>query len=92
MKELQEIVRLLAQTKSDAVLATVVKVQGSAYRHPGARMAMTAEGQTVGMISGGCLESDVRERARRVLASGEPELVTYDSTAAEDIVFGLGLG
>lgn len=92
MKELQEIVRLLGQTETDAALATVVKVQGSAYRHPGARMAMTADGRTVGMISGGCLESDVRERARRVLASGQPELVTYDSTAAEDIVFGLGLG
>jgi xanthine/CO dehydrogenase XdhC/CoxF family maturation factor len=73
-------------------LATVVQVQGSAYRRPGARMLMTASGRTAGMISGGCLEGDVRERARQVMASGQACLVTYDSTAADDIVFGLGLG
>jgi xanthine/CO dehydrogenase XdhC/CoxF family maturation factor len=44
------------------------------------------------MISGGCLENDARERAREVMATGKPVLVTYDSTAPEDIIFGLGLG
>lgn len=53
---------------------------------------MTAAGEVTGMISGGCLESDVQERARKVMATGESRLVTYDSTSPEDIVFGLGLG
>ena len=47
----------------EAVLATVVKVEGSAYRRPGARMLITALGQTEGTISGGCLESEVARTA-----------------------------
>jgi xanthine/CO dehydrogenase XdhC/CoxF family maturation factor len=75
-----------------AALATVVYVKGSAYRRPGARMLVTASGRSAGMISGGCLEDDVREHARAVMAKGEPRLVTYDTTSPADIVFGLGLG
>ena len=73
-------------------LATVVMVRGSAYRRPGARMVITAEGRTVGAISGGCLESDVAEHAKRVLASGRAMAITYDGTAESDGVFGLGMG
>ncbi len=73
-------------------IATVVNVRGSAYRRPGARMLITATGETAGMISGGCLEGDVRERALQVISTGRSELVTYDSTSSEDIIFGLGLG
>jgi xanthine/CO dehydrogenase XdhC/CoxF family maturation factor len=75
-----------------AALATVVYVKGSAYRRPGARMLVTAAGRSAGMISGGCLEDDVREHARQVMATGEPRVVTYDTTSPSDIVFGLGLG
>ncbi len=94
MKAIQSIVKLANSARVGEVLAlaTVMKVRGSAYRRPGARMLMTADGRTAGMISGGCLENDVRERAREVMATGRPVLVTYDSTAPEDIVFGLGLG
>lgn len=81
-----------SELKAPLAMATVVKVTGSAYRRPGARMLMTAAGEVTGMISGGCLESDVQERARKVMATGESRLVTYDSTSPEDIVFGLGLG
>ncbi len=94
MKSLQAIVELASEAQPGDVLAmaTVMKVRGSAYRRPGARMLMNADGRTAGMISGGCLEDDARERAREVIATGRPVLVTYDSTAPEDIVFGLGLG
>lgn len=81
-----------SELKAPLAMVTVVKVTGSAYRRPGARMLMTAAGEVTGMISGGCLESDVQERARKVMATGESRLVTYDSTSPEDIVFGLGLG
>ena len=94
MKEIQAIVSL-ARTAGEGeplALATVVKIRGSAYRRPGARMLMTSDGRTAGMISGGCLENDVKERAAKVMASGKPCLLTYDSTAPYDIVFGLGLG
>ena len=74
-----------------AVLATLVKVVGSAYRRPGATMLVTAEGAAVGTISGGCLESDVRAHAERVLSAGRPALLHYD-LARDDPVWGLGMG
>lgn len=94
MKTIQAIVELARGSHPDKPLAmaTVVNVRGSAYRRPGARMLLTPGGRTAGMISGGCLENDARERCRRVLETGTPTLTTYDSTAPEDIVFGLGLG
>ena len=94
MKTLQSIGQLAAEARPGDVLAmaTVMHVRGSAYRRPGARMLMNAAGRSAGMISGGCLENDVRERAHEVIATGKPILVTYDSTAPDDIVFGLGLG
>ena len=75
-----------------AALATVVRVEGSAYRRPGARMVITETGRTSGVVSGGCLEGDVRERAVRVMRTGSSTLVKYDTTADDEIVWGLGLG
>ena len=94
MKTIQAIVELGSEAPADEVLAiaTVMNVRGSAYRRPGARMLMLPSGRTAGMISGGCLENDARDRAREVIRTGAPVLVTYDSTAPEDIIFGLGLG
>lgn len=74
-----------------AVLATVVATLGSTYRRPGARMLLTESGWAAGSISGGCLEGDVVRTAWERTANG-PVLVTYDSTAEEDIVWGFGLG
>ncbi len=95
MKEVLTIVEEFEKTTRDgkaAALATVVQASGSTYRHPGARMLMTQEGHSVGSISGGCLEADVFERAQEVMVSGEPVVVTYDTTSDTDIVWGLGLG
>lgn len=95
MKELQDIVAAFEKVEScskTAALATIVKVLGSTYRRPGARMLMTPDGRMVGSISGGCLEGDVFEHAQRVMASSEPIVVKYDTTSADDIVWGLGLG
>jgi len=75
-----------------AVLATVVRTSGSTYRRAGARMLVTADGRSAGLISGGCLESDLRERSGTVFAHGTPLLVTYDATTPGDILWGLGLG
>ena len=75
-----------------AVLATVVAVDGSAYRGAGARMVVHADGSTTGAVSGGCLEADIVARAAGVLASGTPEVVHYDTRALDAGVFGLGMG
>lgn len=94
MKEIREIlaaVDALADGEK-AILATVIDVQGSGYRLPGARMLMLADGKTFGTVSGGCLEADVLERARKVLASNETEIFTYDTTGDENSVFSMNMG
>ncbi|WP_303311063.1 XdhC family protein [Hymenobacter sp. BT730] len=74
-------------------LASVVAVAGSAYRRPGARMLVTEDGQLTGAISGGCLEGDARQRARRTILQGRPTIITYDSTDPDDdLQFGSALG
>jgi len=73
-------------------LATIVKTVGSSYRRPGAHMLIFEDGKTVGSISGGCLERDVIEHARKVRNSGQSTLLSYDTTLEEDVLFGVGLG
>lgn len=94
MREIKEILKqigLLADGEA-AVLATVVELNGSGYRLPGARMLIKTNGDAFGTVSGGCLEADVMERAKRVLASGKAEVFTYDTTADENSVFSLNMG
>ena len=92
MNELAAIVRHLNRSDHPSALATLVTVSGSSYRRPGARLLVTHDRERIGSISGGCLEEDVLARATRVLASGTPDLVTYDTTSENDLVWGVGLG
>jgi len=96
MTELQRLLRAYDEhcaAGRACALATVVDVAGSAYRRPGARMLVTADGLLTGSISGGCLEGDARRRARHCLESGQPQLITYDSTDPDDdLQFGAALG
>ncbi|MBI3259934.1 MAG: XdhC family protein [Ignavibacteriae bacterium] len=73
-------------------LATVVKLFGSSYRRPGARMIMTTDGRWTGAISGGCLEGDALRRARDVIVSGKPAVVRYDTMDDDANELGVGLG
>ncbi len=95
MRELREILAAWERTRSAggrAVLATIVDASGSTYRRPGARMLIPERGDPVGLLSGGCLEGDLAERAAAVPASGKPRCVVYDMTSQDDLVWGLGLG
>jgi xanthine dehydrogenase accessory factor len=92
MKELQAVVGHLCRSGEPSVLATLATVEGSSYRRPGARMLVTGSGARIGSISGGCLEEDLLERSRRVASGGQAELVVYDTTAENDVVWGVGLG
>jgi xanthine/CO dehydrogenase XdhC/CoxF family maturation factor len=74
------------------VLATVVAVAGSTYRKPGARMMIMADGEFVGLLSGGCLEADLMFHAQQVFASGEPCAVEYDMRGPDDLIYGIGAG
>jgi len=95
MNEIKSIVDAYQQAKKDgkrAALATVVKVDGSSYRRPGARMLVTEDGQITGAISGGCLEGDALKKALFAMSEGRNKLVTYDSTDEDDLKFGVQLG
>ncbi len=97
MSELDVLLAALRRIASLApcrlALATVVSVTGSFYRRPGARMLIAETGETVGNISGGCLEPDLIERVQAILASGKPQLVTYDlHDVAADTTWGTALG
>jgi len=92
MKELRDIVAHLCSSAGPSVLVTLTSVQGSSYRRPGARMLVTEGGARIGSISGGCLEEDLVERSRRVAARRQAEVVTYDTSAENDLVWGVGLG
>jgi xanthine dehydrogenase accessory factor len=75
-----------------AALATVVRVNGSAYRHEGAKLVVHDDGSSIGNVSGGCLEADVREVAHRVLTTGVAELRSYCGGAEEIAAWDLGVG
>lgn len=81
-----------AEASESTVLATVVRVTGSSYGGVGARMLIRSDGSTVGLVSGGCLESDLAEHARRVSVTGCAEVVRYDTRDDDDAPWGLGLG
>ena len=93
-KEIQQIIKEINSQTSDShiVLATVVDLKGSGYRLPGAKMLIAENGDTFGTVSGGCLESDVLERARKILKTRKPEILTYDTAENRDSVFSLNMG
>ncbi len=95
MDSLAEIIEILNGPPDEggaSVLATIVETSGSTYRKAGARMLIREDGGAVGVVSGGCVEGDILERAREVLSAGAPRMCTYDATAPGDAVWGLGLG
>jgi xanthine/CO dehydrogenase XdhC/CoxF family maturation factor len=74
------------------ILVTLIRTTGSTYRRAGARAVITESGATCGLVSGGCIERDLRERMVEWMHDFAPRLVTYDSTTDADLVFGSGLG
>jgi xanthine/CO dehydrogenase XdhC/CoxF family maturation factor len=80
------------QRHRKVALATLVHVEGSAYRRPGARMLVSEDGELTGAISGGCLEGDALQKALLVLAQQQSRIVTYDTTDEDDNTLGVGLG
>jgi xanthine/CO dehydrogenase XdhC/CoxF family maturation factor len=74
------------------VLGLLVDTQGSTYRKSGALMLIASNGDSAGLLSGGCLEGDLGEYARAVIDTGKARLVSYDMRGGDDLIWGLGLG
>ena len=73
-------------------LAVVAHTNGSTYRKPGALMLIAADGEYAGLLSGGCLESDLHQHALQVMDSGQAKVITYDTGGSDDLLWGLGVG
>lgn len=91
-KAIQNAYSKLDFSKNKSALATVVRVRGSSYRSPGARMLISDDGHWTGSISGGCLEGDALRKARKVIADQTPLCVTYDTREESNQNLGIGLG
>lgn len=95
LRERRDLVSLYqaAGASAHGILFSVVRVAGSSYRQPGARMLVLSDGRTAGTLSGGCLEADLLRRAGWIVRDGavmEHFSTAFDDT--EEIPFGLGCG
>jgi xanthine/CO dehydrogenase XdhC/CoxF family maturation factor len=94
-KEIKDILAAYyAATKAgrQTALATVVHVEGSSYRRPGARMLVEDNGKITGAISGGCLEGDALRKAQLAMSQKQNKVVTYNTLDPDDVDFGVQLG
>jgi xanthine dehydrogenase accessory factor len=87
------VMRALDRSLGDdsAVLATIIDVEGNAFRRPGAKMVVSEQGAGVGSITAGCLEDEVLDLAAEVRSDGRARVEQFDLTGDDD-VWGLGLG
>jgi len=95
MREFSSIFKEFDRLKDGSLrlaLATVVKVRGSSYRSPGARMLIVEDGHWYGSISGGCLEGDALRKARHVMQAEEPMTITYDTNEDTEQKLAINLG
>lgn len=83
------------QSKKDElqwILATVIETAGSSYRKKGAVMLINSLGQSLGLVSGGCLEADIMRKARKTWDTNTSQIITYDMRDEDDISWQLGIG
>jgi xanthine/CO dehydrogenase XdhC/CoxF family maturation factor len=92
LQTVQKMLQMILKDDRPIVLAMIVHVQGSAYRKEGSWMLLPEDGTQIGIISGGCLENDLQERAKKLFGIGQAEIVEYDLSAEDDSGWGRGAG
>ena len=95
MRELEQILETWNEAVGrgeSGVLATVVRVHGSSYRRPGARLLLTSGGRRAGSVSGGCLEADLARKAWWLTDGSKCVVRRYDTTSDGEIAQEFGLG
>ncbi|WP_053362855.1 XdhC/CoxI family protein [Bacillus sp. FJAT-27251] len=92
MDDIFPVVQALTEAQGKKVLVTILDVNGSAYKKEGSCMLILEEGSTIGVLSGGCLEEDLKIRAQEVCKTGKCLLVIYDLNDEADTLWGYGNG
>ncbi|QYK02871.1 XdhC family protein [Shewanella psychrotolerans] len=82
----------LAAPDDEWVLAVITDVKGSAYRKVGAMMLINSMGKSIGLVSGGCLEADLRRHGQKALQTGKAIALCYDASDESDASYQLGCG
>lgn len=94
MDNIQEILDGIKGSSERCVLATIIKVEGSAYRKEGTTMLFFEDGRQIGVLSAGCLEADLTARANSLLQKPDVPSCTfvYDMSSEDDLSWGRGAG
>ncbi|WP_121662399.1 XdhC family protein [Metabacillus litoralis] len=90
--DIYEILDTISESTQEMVLATIVNVDGSSYKKAGSTMLFHEDGVQTGLLSGGCLEEDLKERCKEYFHQKGSTLITYDLTAEDDLSWGQGVG
>ncbi|MEU3710884.1 XdhC family protein [Streptomyces catenulae] len=92
MLDIADALHRWVEQRRDFAVATVVATHGSAPRHPGAALAVDADGTAVGSVSGGCVEGAVYELCQEALASGEVVRESFGFSDEDAFAVGLTCG
>jgi xanthine dehydrogenase accessory factor len=92
VKEILAEIERWQENGEQVVVATVIATRRSAPRPVGSSLAISESGKLCGSVSGGCVEGDVYEQAREVLADGKPKLLSYGISDDEAWSVGLPCG
>jgi xanthine dehydrogenase accessory factor len=98
MRESYDILRAIGCRDQRSVLATIIRIEGSAYRKQGVSMLISEDGEHTGVLSAGCLEEDLAARAngiftdREAFDRGDARLLIYDMRAEDDLGWGSAAG
>lgn len=79
-------------TSNEGVLATIIRVEGSAYRKEGTSMLFHKNGSRTGILSAGCLETDLELRVKEWFGTSQPQTIVYHMQAEDDLSWGQGSG
>ena len=92
MAHIHQLVEAVLGDSQPTVFATIVNVDGSAYRKEGASIIMKSDESRIGVLSSGCLEKDLYYRAEKLFNTGKAEVYEYDLSAEDDLGWGVGVG
>ena len=92
LQSIQQIIESILNDDQPVALAMIIQVEGSAYRKEGTWMLLREDGVRKGIISGGCLENDLHNRAMELFKTGIAQVVQYDLSAEDDLGWGRGAG
>ncbi len=88
MKDIHSILNAITNTTQAKVLTTIINVEGSAYRKEGTAMLFFGDDSELGLLSGGCLENDLKERAKQLMVKKSSYITKYDMMSIDELSWG----